>query len=184
MIDKNCQEFLLKLAKEAIVSYMESGKESELRRTIPQELLTPRGSFVTLNVKGELHGCIGRLETEELLYKDIISNATGAAFFDYRFSPLTKSDLEDLTIEISLLTTPVKLELTDREEILRYLGERKPGVILKNGVYQSTFLPQVWEEIPQAETFLKHLSAKAGMDVNAWQYSEIYTYQAEVIPSS
>lgn len=183
----NCKKKLLELANNAIVSYLTLHRRLNNidEKKLPSVLLKPRASFVTIEVNGMLRGCIGKLETNEPLYKDIINNTIEAAFYDWRFNPLTKEDLAGLTIEISLLTSPKKLEFKNSDELLKILGKEKPGVILQKGWQKATFLPQVWEEISNAKDFLEQLSLKAGLNANSWKdnNTEIFTYMAEKFSS-
>jgi AmmeMemoRadiSam system protein A len=105
----------------------------------------------------------------------------GAALHDYRFPPLNEHELEDLKIEISSLTAPQRLIYNTPDELLAYLHPGVDGVILRDGPHRSTFLPQVWEKLPDPADFLSHLCAKMGASPNMWRYKplQVFTYQVE-----
>lgn len=140
-----------------------------------------RGTFVTLTSKGNLRGCIGHIIAQESLIEGIRENAINAAFKDPRFKPVGKIEWEQLKIEISILTDPKPLSYSDAEDLLKKIRPCIDGVILKKGYHQSTFLPQVWDQLPQKEDFLSHLCLKAGLDGNAWRRGdlEVSTYQVQ-----
>lgn len=144
--------------------------------------LEERGVFVTLHKRRELRGCIGSLAAVEPLAEGIQRNALNAAFKDYRFEPLTAAELEDLHIEISVLTNPQPLAYHTAEELVRLLRPTVDGVILNGpGGASATFLPQVWQQLPAAEQFLGHLCRKAGLAEEAWRSGtlQILTYQVQ-----
>ncbi len=146
------------------------------------ELTEQRATFVTLNLNGNLRGCIGSLLPRRTLFDDIVSNAKAAAFEDPRFSPLTPEEFKNIEIEISILSIPTLLEYEDIDDLKSKLKIGIDGVILKDGIYQATFLPSVWEQLPTFELFFTHLCAKAGLNQNCLEkHPEIYIYQAEKI---
>jgi len=168
---------LLKLARKVIEHYFK-GEDFDLEK-IPEELKEKRGVFVSLHEEGELRGCIGYIEPIKTIYEGVKENALRAAFKDPRFLPLTEEELGKVKIEISLLSKPKKIKFSSPQELLERL---KPGegVILKKGDFQATFLPQVWEMIPNKVIFLEQLSLKAGLRRESWKEAEIFVYQAEV----
>ncbi len=178
------QDFLLKIARDTLVIYAKEGKRLNIKPSeVPSEKLKKeQGCFVTLHKNGQLRGCIGHILPVQELYLDVIDNAIAAGFQDPRFNSLEESELAQIEIEISVLTIPEKLIFKTSAELLEKLVPLKHGVILKLAGYQSTFLPQVWEDIPEKEDFLSQLSLKAGLNPNAWQDSnmEVYTYEAFV----
>lgn len=180
-ISLKTKEQILGLAHDAILAYLKGSIFKPETNVFDDVLFQPRGNFVTLKVNGELHGCIGKIESKDPLYRDIMDNAEAAAFFDTRFPPISQSDLLDLAIEVSLLTKPERLFYKNSHILLDILRHDKPGVILKKGIYKATFLPQVWEEIPDEKMFLEELSCKAGLDKNDWQFSDIYIYSDIII---
>ena len=139
------------------------------------------GVFVTLNFDGMLRGCIGSLLGVESLIAAVRRHAINAALRDNRFPLLTVDELAEVVIEISILTPPQNLEYTDSADLIRCLRPNIDGVILKiPGGPGATFLPQVWKQLPEPETFLRHLCLKAGLPADTWQHGEltVQTYQA------
>ena len=130
-------------------------------------------TFVTLTIDGELRGCIGKLEPTCELFRDVSENAVSSAFYDPRFPQITEDELKKIKIEISILSKPEELKYKNSNELLKYLDENKPGVILKMGISKATFLPQVWEEIGNPKEFLSHLCVKAGLDKNSWMKDNV-----------
>jgi AmmeMemoRadiSam system protein A len=180
LLDKKQSEYLLKLARDAIVLHLE--QKTYLKVEKPEPWLTEKcATFVTLTIRKQLRGCIGHLHAMQPLHKDVIDNAVAAAFFDPRFEELTKSELEHIHIEISILTPPVKLEYKGPEELLKKI-DKYTGVIISDGISNATFLPQVWEEIPKKEDFFSELCAKAGLPPDAWKGKlEVHTYKVKRI---
>jgi AmmeMemoRadiSam system protein B/AmmeMemoRadiSam system protein A len=125
-------------------------------------------TFVTLRRHGELRGCIGSLEAERRLRDDVAHNARAAALRDPRFAPLTQSELDGLAIEVSLLSEPVLLVFADEDDLTQQLAAQRSGVILQYRNLRSTFLPQVWDELPDARSFLRQLKTKAGLAADFW----------------
>lgn len=178
MLSKTHQKLLLTLARKTLESYFQ--KKDYNLENLPEEFKEKRGVFVTLHQQGELRGCIGYILPFKLLYQGIKENALNAAFHDPRFPSLKKEELPAIQIEISVLTPPKKLEFKDEKDLLDKLKPNVDGVILQKSGRQSTFLPQVWEQLPDKTEFLEHLSLKAGLSKDAWKTAEILTYQAEV----
>lgn len=176
------ESVLLKLARESIEEVLEA------RNTIDRDALLREhpllgekmATFVTLTIGGELRGCIGSLVAHRTLLEDIIHNAKAAAFQDPRFSPLTISEYLHAAVEVSLLTPPEAVEYRDSADLKTKIRPGSDGVILALGGRQATFLPQVWEQLPEFETFFAHLGLKAGIGADALQHHpEIFTYQVE-----
>jgi AmmeMemoRadiSam system protein A len=133
------------------------------------EWLKQQGAcFVTLTQQDQLRGCIGTLEAHRSLLDDVKNNATAAAFKDPRFSPLTDEESKLTEIEISLLSAMQALDFSDEQEALAQLQPGIDGVVFESGHYRSTFLPQVWQQLPTTEDFIAHLKRKAGLDANFW----------------
>jgi len=139
------------------------------------------GVFVTLTLNSRLRGCIGSLEGTTPLRKEVCCNASKAAFEDSRFQPLDVDELERVHIEVSILTPPHPLEYSSTTDLLNQLRPGVDGVILRQGISGATFLPQVWEQLPQPERFLGQLCLKAGLPEKKWQTDslEIETYQVQ-----
>ena len=179
------KKFLLKLARESIKYYLErqdllTVSAEELKRYSPT-LLEKLATFVTLTEYEQLRGCIGHLEAIEPLYQDVIENAVNAAFFDFRFLPLDKKELNLIKIEISILTKPQPLDYQTPEDLINSLRKNIDGVIIKKGPFEATYLPQVWEQIPDKEEFLSSLCVKAGLPSDIWKKEklEVKIYQVE-----
>ena len=145
------------------------------------KFLERRGTFVTLTKGKNLRGCIGHIVPQESLIEGIRENAINAAFRDPRFSPMTKDEWDRIKIEISILTDPRPLSYSGADDLLKKLRPSIDGVIIRKGFYQSTFLPQVWEQLPKKEEFLAHLCLKAGLGADAWKAGdlEVLTYQVQ-----
>jgi AmmeMemoRadiSam system protein A len=139
------------------------------------------GTFVTLKINGQLRGCIGNLKSNEPLVSGVRRNAINAAFHDPRFAPLSASELDRIEIEISILTEPKPLNYRDGIDLLEKLRPNVDGVTICLGHASATFLPQVWEQLPEPQDFLAHLCMKAGLAADAWKKSrfEVSTYQVQ-----
>jgi AmmeMemoRadiSam system protein A len=134
-------------------------------------LRKPGAAFVTLDIRGRLRGCVGSLSASAPLVQDVARNAFAAAFQDYRFSPLTGEELPQLGLHISLLTPPLPFEVNTRDELIRTLRPGVDGLLLEDPPFRSTFLPQVWESLPDPEDFLSELFLKAGLPPDHWSPS-------------
>ncbi|MEQ8170395.1 MAG: AmmeMemoRadiSam system protein B [Candidatus Eremiobacterota bacterium] len=172
------EQTLLKLARDTLKTYLSTGKKPDTGNyNITEILKEKRGVFVTLTEHGDLRGCIGYIEGIEPLYEAVMDNAVNAAVNDSRFSPVKEAELEDIEIEISVMTPlrPVK----NIEEI--QVGTH--GLYIKNGYYRGVLLPQVATEYGwDRKTFLEQVSRKAGMNRNAWEdkNSVIYIFSAQI----
>jgi AmmeMemoRadiSam system protein A len=137
-----------------------------------------RAAFVTLTQNGVLRGCIGSLEPELPLYKEIIDKAYAAAFRDLRFPALAEDELRNTLIDISILTVPQPLFHNDYQDLLAKINLGKDGIVLKKNGFSATFLPSVWKEINDKEEFLSSLCHKAGLPIDAWKNNaEVLTYR-------
>jgi AmmeMemoRadiSam system protein A len=173
---------LLQLARQAL----ESGVCGEPLAPIENALLTPTlcadgASFVTLTIRGNLRGCIGALEPYQPLAEDVREHAMAAALEDYRFPPVQESELSSIEIEVSRLTVPVSLKYTDADDLITKLRPGMDGVILRDGFRRATFLPQVWDKIPDSVEFLKNLCYKMGSAPETWRskHLKVLIYQVE-----
>lgn len=148
----------------------------------PEPLREPRATFVTLHVDAGLRGCIGTLEARRPLVEDIVVNARAAAFEDPRFPALTWPEFERLDIHISVLSLPELVPFESEEDLLRRLRPHVDGLILEEGLRRGTFLPSVWEQLPEAREFLCQLKRKAGLPADYWsRHIRIRRYTAESI---
>jgi AmmeMemoRadiSam system protein A len=138
-------------------------------------------SFVTLTINGQLRGCIGTLEPYQSLAEDVNEHASAAAFDDFRFPPVQTNEFKDIEIEISYLTRPKPLDYERPGELPHLLRPHIDGVVLRDGPRRATFLPQVWEKIPEPEDFLEELCMKMGAYPDLWRSKklDVLTYQVE-----
>jgi len=131
-------------------------------------LQSAAATFVTLFTAGELHGCIGSLEARRPLAIDVHENALGAAFLDARFDPLRAEEFSETSIEVSLLSPSEALEVDDEIGLLRQLQPGVDGVTIAFRGRRATFLPQVWEALPEPGEFVAALKQKAGLPRHFW----------------
>lgn len=142
-----------------------------------------RATFVTLHVDEKLRGCIGTLEARRTLVEDVVSNAYGAAFRDTRFPALTWPEYERLDIHISILSLPEPVPFSSEADLLAQLRPQVDGLIIEEGFYRGTFLPSVWEQLPDPREFLRHLKHKAGLPPDYWSSRiRVQRYTTESIP--
>jgi AmmeMemoRadiSam system protein B/AmmeMemoRadiSam system protein A len=146
-----------------------------------REFQQAAGTFVTLQRRHQLRGCMGNLAASQSMLEGIKSNAVQAAFHDPRFPPLTAEELEGLRIEVSILSQPQPLAYENGNDLIAKLRVNSDGVIIRKGASRATFLPQVWQQLPDPKTFLSRLCLKAGLSADAWQHAglEVMTYQVQ-----
>ncbi len=175
------QQLLLSIARDAIFQTLE--KKVPAIGKLPAELMEERATFVTLTIGGRLRGCIGMLEVCRPLAEDVAANACAAAFEDPRFDSLTKKEFEKLEIHISVLSPPEELTFSSEEDVLRQIRPGIDGLILQEGFRRGTFLPSVWEELPEKELFWAHLKLKAGLPTDYWSSTlRVFRYTTEYFP--
>lgn len=131
-------------------------------------LKEPGACFVTLTQNGQLRGCIGSLEARRSLLEDVKANALAAAFHDPRFAPLSESELDLTDLEVSVLSPTQALRFVSESNALQQLRPGIDGVLLEYGHHRGTFLPQVWDQLPDRAEFLAHLKRKAGLAIDFW----------------
>lgn len=136
-----------------------------------EALERPGATFVTLTQQGRLRGCIGSLEAHRPLALDVRENALAAAFRDPRFAPLAAGEFEITRVEVSLLTAPEPLAFRDEADFMAQLRPGVDGIVFQYGRHRSTFLPQVWESLPDPQQFMQQLKRKAGLPPNFWHES-------------
>jgi AmmeMemoRadiSam system protein A len=134
----------------------------------PEWLDEPGATFVTLTCAGALRGCIGSLVAERALRADVESNALAAAFSDPRFPSLSKREYREIEVEVSLLSPMQPVTVESESHALTVLRPGIDGVLLEYGRRRGTFLPQVWEQLPEPRAFLAHLKQKAGLPADFW----------------
>jgi uncharacterized protein len=176
------KQTLLRLAREAL----QQGVGGQTAPPLDLQGLTPAlsadgASFITLTIDGNLRGCIGALEPYQPLAQDVREHAVAAALDDPRFPPVSPEEIDRIKIEISRLTLPKRVEYTDAEDLLYRLHPYVDGVIVRDGFLRATFLPQVWEKIPDKEDFMENLCYKMGAAPDLWRrkHLEVLTYQVE-----
>jgi len=175
-------KYLLAVARKTIEkSLFDQVDQDQEDSDLSPKFSEKRGTFVTLTIDGALRGCIGHIIPQESLIEGIRVNSINAAFRDPRFKPLSKYEWDNIKIEISILTEPKLLEYSDSDDLLQKLRPGVDGVILKKGFLQATFLPQVWDQLPDKKEFLTHLCIKAGLDGYAWKKEklEVMIYQVQ-----
>jgi hypothetical protein len=177
------QEILLQLALDSIREGLEHNRPLDIDVTDFEPTLRQKcACFVTLNRLGNLRGCIGHLEAVQALMTDVAENAFAAAFRDPRFPPLKAEELAQLDLHISILTPAEPLTFDSEQDLLRQLQPGVDGLILQDGLHRGTFLPSVWEQLPEPEQFLSHLKRKAGLPVDYWSASlKVFSYTSETI---
>lgn len=151
----------------------------------PPDLQALRATFVTLETDHRLRGCIGVLEAIRPLVVDVARNAFAAAFEDPRFPPLTRGELPRLHIHLSVLSPPTALHFSSEADLLGQIRPGVDGLILEDRGRRGTFLPSVWEELPDPERFLGHLRQKAGLPAGHWSDSlRVSRYTTETFGAS
>ena len=173
---------LMRIASDSVYAAAHRRRPEPLQLELLPETLRQNGAvFVTLTKSGELRGCIGTILPVSPLVEAVAANARAAAFEDPRFEPVDETEFADLHIEISLLSVPERLDFTGRPDLESRLAASHPGVILQLGVRQATFLPQVWDELPDASDFLEALCHKAGLPADSLNRPElvVFTYTVE-----
>lgn len=181
-LTKNEQAVLLELARASIQAAVTHRDLPSINLSEATSSLSSHGaSFVTLTQSGNLRGCIGTLEAYQPLIVDVQEHAVAAALHDYRFHPVTDQDLPTIRIEISRLSAPILFEYDDPAELIQGLQPHIDGVVLEHGTRRATFLPQVWEQLPQPVEFLSHLCLKMGAPSNLWKekHLNVFRYQVE-----
>jgi hypothetical protein len=169
MLDKTQKKQLHEIARRSIEHGLNTSQALELNLTdYDENLQTKRATFVTLHKNEQLRGCIGILEPLRPLVADISHNAFAAAFSDSRFPPVSSDELSQLKIHISILGTPEEILFDSENDLLLQLQPGIDGLILQEGSLKGTFLPSVWESLPDKHDFLNHLKAKTGLPVSYW----------------
>lgn len=176
-IDKG--SVLIALARRAIATRL--GMDCNAAHTSKADWLQEQAaSFVTLTMHGSLRGCIGTLEAYRPLMDDVQANAVAAAFHDPRFQAVSADELVSVRIEVSLLTAMTPLSFSCESDACAAIRPGIDGVVFQYGYHKGTFLPQVWEQLPQPTRFMAHLKQKAGLSTGFWHTDvRLFTYQVE-----
>jgi len=175
MLSETEGKSLLKMAREAIETYVRDGKTADLKADNPA-LQTSSGAFVTIHKDGQLRGCIGTFASPNPLYKTIVDMAISSATKDPRFAPLAPDELGEVSLEISVLSPLKEIKDTGEIEVGRH------GLYIVKGRNRGVLLPQVAvEHDMDRESFLENTCMKAGLDPDAWkQGATIFTFEADI----
>lgn len=176
-----CKDRLLELARESIAHGLAHNRPVKPDPgNFPQALHEPGAAFVTLQINGQLRGCIGSLEAHQPLLDDIADNAYAAAFRDPRFSPMSERELPKLDIAISILSKPQPMSFDSEQDLLSQLQPGIDGLILESAGRRGTYLPSVWESLTTPEDFFNSLKTKAGLPADYWADDmQVWCYQTE-----
>ncbi len=182
LLNDSDRAFLLSLARNSIENCVRgTALPSFDPKSLSPGLNDEGASFVTLTYNGYLRGCVGALEPYQSLAEDVREHAVAAAFQDYRFPPVQAGEIKDIKIEISYLTRPTPLTYQNPDQLIELLRPNVDGVILRDGIRRATFLPQVWEKIPDPVEFLEELCMKMGAQPDLWRRKklDVLIYQVE-----
>ncbi|HOU75609.1 MAG TPA: AmmeMemoRadiSam system protein A [Candidatus Dojkabacteria bacterium] len=182
--NKHQRKTMLLLARKSIETYLNEGKKFDCSTLsdLDDYLKEKKATFVTLEINGDLRGCIGTLEAYRALYIDVIEHAYDSAFEDTRFFPLSLDEFGKVKITVSILTSPIEFQYHSTDDIFKFFTENRVGVILEVGVFnRATFLPDVWKELADVDSFFSHLCMKAGLVADYWKKNRINikTYTTE-----
>lgn len=175
---------LLRIARDSIEYYLKHRRPLRVDATsYPEAWQQIRATFVTLQVAGELRGCIGTLEARYPLIIDISKNAVSAATHDTRFDPIRLDEIPILDIHISILNPPEPIDFASEQDLLQKIRPGVDGLILEEGSHHATFLPVVWETMPDPTDFLRALKRKAGLAEDFWSNKiKIRRYTTTTVP--
>ncbi len=183
LLTKAQQQQLLQTAKDSIAYGLKHGQALPISsEDYAPELQEIRASFVTLEIQHQLRGCIGMLDAVRPLIVDIADNAFAAAFRDHRFPAVSEADYTQLEIHLSILTKPKLISFYSEEDLLRQIRPNIDGLILQEGDQRGTFLPSVWESLPEPSDFLRQLKQKAGFSSDYWSdLIKVFRYECDII---
>jgi len=180
-LDPAQRSTLIEVARDSIEHGLRNGRPLDVSPCDHHpDLQVARASFVTLHRKGRLRGCVGHLEAIQALVVDVAQNAFAAAFQDARFKPLGQQQWPAVRLHLSILTPPEPIDCRDQADLLDQLRPGEDGLILQDGAQRGTFLPAVWESLPDPTDFLTELKRKAGLAPDHWSDRlEVFRYRAE-----
>ncbi|MDO5837070.1 MAG: TIGR00296 family protein [Methanobacterium sp.] len=183
MMNEEEGDFLVKLARKSIQKYLQEGKIISVPLDVNPILMEERGAFVTLHRKGDLRGCIGYPEPVKPLARAVAEVAVSAATQDPRFPPVTLAELDEIQVEVSVLTKPELIEIKKPSQYLEKIELGRDGLIIEMGIYRGLLLPQVpvewnWD----IEEFLANTCMKAGLSPDCWLQEgvKIYSFQSQI----
>lgn len=181
MLANQERRLLLDMARHSIAYGLEHGRAPTIETSaLPDALRQPGASFVTLHLDGQLRGCIGSLQATRPLVEDVAENAFAAAFRDPRFAPVSAAEIDRLDIQVSVLSPPEAMRFDDEQDLLGKIEPGVDGLILEDNGHRGTFLPSVWESLPERRDFLHHLKQKAGLPADYWSDSlKVSRYRTE-----
>lgn len=162
------QQDILQIVKQSLSLAIEDKHYTPAREQYPNSLFDKGASFVTLEHKGKLRGCMGSLLPTQAIALDIASNSYAAANKDERFSPLSKEELAQVTFKVSLLSGYERIRFKSEEDLLTKIETGKDGLVIRDGDRQGVLLPSVWDEVPSPKEFLNTLKIKAGLSPSYW----------------
>ena len=169
MLSDDDRKVLKEVARRSVLNGLEFHRPLDVNvGDYSDSLRQERATFVTLNIEGDLRGCIGTLEAYRPLVVDIAHNAYAAAFSDPRFAPLGPAEYEQLDYHISVLSDTSPMQFASEADLLSQIRPGIDGLVLEDNGYRGTFLPSVWEQLPEREAFLAHLKQKAGLPASYW----------------
>lgn len=181
MLQADDRETLLRIAADSIRHGLDTGHALDVNVEEYSPALQENGaSFVTLTIQRQLRGCIGMLSATRPLIKDVAENAYAAAFEDPRFPPLSEVEYAQLEYHISILNPAENMEFNSEKDLLQQIRPGIDGLILQDRGRRATFLPSVWQSLPNPTEFLQHLKRKAGLPADYWSNSltiQRYTVQ-------
>ena len=183
MISEENGQYLVEVAKNAIATYLETGRRPFIPEDCPEELKEELGVFVTLNKKHRLRGCIGYPEPVKSLIESTIDVAIAAAFDDPRFPELKKEEYGDLEFEVTVLTQPELIEIAHPNQYLNEIEIGRDGLIIQKGYARGLLLPQVAPENGfSVEEFLDHTCMKAGISADSWmdESCDVFKFQGQI----
>ncbi|NKB36736.1 MAG: AmmeMemoRadiSam system protein B [Gammaproteobacteria bacterium] len=175
------KQILLKLAHKSIEHGMKNSAPLKVNSDqFPVDLRQPAACFVTLKIDEQLRGCIGQMEATQAIVQAVADSAFKAAFRDPRFKPLTEQEYANISLNISILSPQSEISFESEDDIIKQLQVHKNGLTIKSGRHQATFLPAVWENLPEANQFLAQLKRKAGIS-SEQKIEQAWIYRAESI---
>ncbi len=136
--------------------------------SLPGPLAAPAATFTTLHCEGKLRGCCGRLEAARPLATDVAHSAFQAAFRDPRFDPVVADELATIRLEVAVLSPMEEMSIASETDLLDQLVPGRDGLVIVDGVRRATFLPKVWDQLPEPRRFLEQLKLKAGLPQDYW----------------
>lgn len=161
-------QLLAKLARQAIAYRLDTGQDLPPASKLPEALSRPGAAFVSLHHGDELRGCIGTLIARKPLVESTMEAAVDAALSDPRFEPVTRAELDALTVKVAILSEAEPIYADNEQELIEQLRPGEDGLILHDGNRRATFLPAVWETLPEPQEFVANLKAKAGLMPDHW----------------